>query len=1502
MAVTAGALNGALANDWLGGVGDWSNAANWNGGIPNDSGGWAIGSVTGGTAIVSTTIPHVSEAWAGNFGGAGTIIVTNGGTLSVDNWLVVARMCCPSPTVTPLSTLIVDGGTINKTGDGFIVGDSGGGQGSTAELIVRGNSVVNVTGGWNGFGSGANSRAWVTLQDNIVYNTPGYDFNIADYGAAKVWCYLKDNATLNASRFWIAKSDTTVGTLWQTGGTINGTGAAANEWTIGGDGSAANGSFGFYSLAAGSITCPFNFQVGRYGGGVIYQSGGTNIQSGWTSIGRYSTGSGAIWVSKGRFSHQGTGSHLIVGEEGRGTLTLSGTASLDTLLNVRIGNAATANGFVSLNGGTAVVAGFTRANGNGYLNFNGTVVQATQDDPNFISNLTEARIYAGNAIFDTAGHDVQIPQSLLGATGQGVISIPVSSGGQDYVAPPIVTIDGDGFGALALAQIDPTAGTVTNLLVTCPGHDYTTVYSVTITGGGASVAATAGTPVLGAVASGGVTKNGAGSLALLGQDTYTGPTVVNAGKLIVTGNASGTPSYTVADGATLGITVPNPGLQVMVPNVTLGSSAGASLDFDLGNTGNPFLAPLAVSGAITLNGTVTVNIADALPQVGQFTLAQFGSKLGTGTFKLGTLPVGVQATLVTTATALQLQITAVNLPRWDGQAGGFWDINVTANWTDISTGLPTFYGDGNAVQFDDNALGTTTVNLVTNVKPASIVVTNAILSYSLTGTGKISGATGLLKQGTNSFTIANSAANDYTGPTTISGGTLFVTNLANGGQASAIGKSSSDSTNLVISGTLSYSGPAAASDRGYRVGAAGAAIDIQGDLSLAGKVTAVPSSSFVKRGPATLTYKTVGTNELSGGSWPGYNVTAGNLVFDGSAGYQTNHSQNEFWVASTPDVPGSMVLTNTNLRIDSWLAVGRGNGTSGTLSSLSIYNSKLWSGSFSMGYANGIAGNLASQVFTISGNSTFTNNGDWNFGESGGSSSSLTMKDNAIIDSGRFFIGWHSGTSGSGTGAVVMANSTLLNVRGWLSIGNEGGVGSLLMKDSSSLHVDDFNVTDVNTGDGTCTIQDNASLSASQVYVAKGVGSTGTFNQSGGTVTGRTGGGVEFQIGTHGPGTWNQTGGTVNANNHWTSIGRYTDGTGILNISGGSFNHNDPTKWLQVGEQGNGTLNVSGTGLVTTVGSQLLIANATGSSGTINLNGGAIIAKRVAGGGGLSMFNFNGGTLVAGPGANLDFMSGIGSVYVLAGGAVINSSNNIIGITQPLWDGGGNGGLTKLGTGVLALNGTNSYTGPTLINAGTLAGTGVIVSPVTVASGAFLAPGTNVGALSISNTLTLAAGSTTVIEIDKANGVNDLVQGVTTVTYGGTLVLTNLSAVAMNDTFKIFQAGSYTGSFSAIVSNPGTTWDTSRLNIDGTVKVLGTVSTTPVSVGVSTASAGTELVFSWPQDHLGWRLLTQTNNLNLGVSANSLDWGTVAGSTSTNQVYLPIDKSKPAGFYRLVYP
>ena len=56
------------------------------------------------------------------------------------------------------------------------------------------------------------------------------------------------------------------------------------------------------------------------------------------------------------------------------------------------------------------------------------------------------------------------------------------------------------------------------------------------------------------------------------------------------------------------------------------------------------------------------------------------------------------------------------------------------------------------------------------------------------------------------------------------------------------------------------------------------------------------------------------------------------------------------------------------------------------------------------------------------------------------------------------------------------------------------------------------------------------------------------------------------------------------------------------------------------------------------------------------------------------------------------------------------------------------------------------------------------------------------------------------MEIDAAAGTNDQVLGVTTLTYGGTLVLTNIAGLPAKDTvYKLFTAGTYSGAFTSIV-------------------------------------------------------------------------------------------------------
>jgi autotransporter-associated beta strand protein len=261
-------------------------------------------------------------------------------------------------------------------------------------------------------------------------------------------------------------------------------------------------------------------------------------------------------------------------------------------------------------------------------------------------------------------------------------------------------------------------------------------------------------------------------------------------------------------------------------------------------------------------------------------------------------------------------------------------------------------------------------------------------------------------------------------------------------------------------------------------------------------------------------------------------------------------------------------------------------------------------------------------------------------------------------------------------------------------------------------------------------------------------------------------------------------------------------------------------------------------------------------------------------------------------------MAGLTAANVLAG-AVIDTGTNTIDIAQPLLDGGVGGGLTKNGNGTLMLDGANTYSGATTVSAGTLGGNGIITGPLVVQSGATLSPGASIGAITINNTVTLAAGSTTVMELNKAaSPSNDQVLGATSLTYGGTLVLKNLAGtLAVNDSFTLFAAAAYHGSYSSVVSDtPGQTvkWDLSQLAVNGTVKVA---SIAPAQVTITPTVSGGNLTLAWPAGQIGSTLQQQTNPLTVGISTN---WVTVSGSTTTNQMTFPIVPTNGCVFFRLV--
>jgi autotransporter-associated beta strand protein len=1092
----------------------------------------------------------------------------------------------------------------------------------------------------------------------------------------------------------------------------------------------------------------------------------------------------------------GIGSLVV---KGAGTYTLSGS------------NSFTGNATIGAGGGAAVV----RASGSNALGTGTIVFDTTGNASTARLELIDNRVLTNNITFSGRNNTSVGIQSISGNNTLGG-AITLSVGGGTY----LVQSDADLL----------TLGTAGNTAITSLGNKVLTLQ-------GAGNGIVAGNIVPGAGVS--VTKAGSGTWTLAGTNTYAGATMVNEGKLVITGGGGLlSTNIVVASGATLDVSglasvLTLTGTQAVQDSGTiLGSVASASTGVSfypgLSGTANTltFGGSLSLSGGATVYFDVSGSYNSGNDQIvvgGDLTLSSSDAIHINAMTGGGELDVTGDYVLFAVTGSTTMATTPIIV--WDGTA--------PANYLNYS-----LVKSGNNVVLRYSAstapavTATATPSSLTRYQSTTIAATVAPGS---TGVSSVKVDLSAIGGSASASLILSDTANVYTN-------TFLVSAATAPGSKNLTVLVTDNTSPTPLTGTYILGLSISPVDQVW-VGA-GSDSTWSNHLNWASGASPVAGEGVTFAGAARLTpdmetnYSVNGVNfDASAGSFTMGSSTGGILSLTGSG--ITNASANPQTV--------SVLLTMVSNQVF--------NAAAGSLS----FNTNITNGGKLLTVAGAANTTIAGSVYG-SGGLTKTDNGTLTLAATNAFTGNLFGKGGTVI---------------VGSGAAVNTGSS------YISIGQSGSdVATLTLKGNGTLtNTSDFNVGDVEASSGTLNVQDNASLTVNALFVGSANSSSstasGVVNQTGGSVTEVSSAVGMFAIGgrtsTSGSGTYNMSGGTLTA-----------------------------AAGIRVGGTGTGTFNQTGGTVVAKGG--INIARISGSTGTYNLNGGTLSSYNVTSSTSANAtFNFDGGILQALTPGN-PWMSALSSAYVLERGAIIDTVTNSPRITQALLDGGAGGGLVKLGAGTLYLEGGNTYTGTTVVSNGTLAGIGSLAGSVLVASNGVISAGdsgSTVGTLTVTGGLTIQGGA--LFRISKTGGTltSDAVSGLTSASYGGRLTITNITtdstALVAGDSFTLFSVGTHSGNFTNILGSAG-----SNLGFAFTNGVLSVVSTLPgTPTNLTFSASGGALSLSWPSEYRGWILQAQTNAVNVGLSNN---WVDVEGSSALTATNISVDAAQGAVFFRLRHP
>ena len=1178
--------------------------------------------------------------------------------------------------------------------------------------LAAGTLTTNFTGGGNNtlVGNAANLNGQLILESGSTFNA---------------------NRNANPS-ISIGSGANTRGFLKMNGGTLN----SAAQFNIG-NGSGATGTRGYggMTMSGGTLNSGSWIVVGaNFDRAMMTQTGGTiNLAANRMTIGAGGVESfGAVNLTGGNFNvAANTNTGVFLGENGAGTLTLSGAAAMTLNTNGGAtsgtmqfaGNATSLKGDFNLNGGTLTAFGVTKGTSNAAgvyrFNFNGGTLRANAANPAFFNDLalTNAVVNPGGAIVDSNGFAISMAEPLAAPTLNWVNTIPVATGGTGYLdAPTVILTGGTGTGATAVANV--SSGAITGFTITNRGSGYgaADVLTATLFGGGASTAATVGTITLAPVAAtGGFTKNGAGTLTMSSTtNSYGGATTINGGTLSVgvinNGGAAGSlgassnaaanlvlsggtleytgatgstdRSFTVSTGTTGTISVSNPA------GVFTTSGASASTNGSLIKTGSGILS---ITGANLHTGTTTIS-AGVLGAQGSLLgpVVVGGGQLNALHNAVGTLSVpsltlggsggvdfdfGAGNDVVTVSGIGGLTLgtnSALNLYNAGGTTA--FTTNGTYSLFDYDTSFTGALAGAFIVANSQpgkvyaiaNNVGTTTIDLTIGTAVVSAWAVDALGNWS-TGGNWTAGSPNSVGATAN-FTSAITAAQTVTvdGPQTVgnivfdnansytvAGTATDIITLNNGIGAAQIS---------AVTGSHSLNAPVALSNASTLNAATGATLTLGGDIS--GAVGITKSGNGIVALGGTNTF---GTTNVTGGT---LRVGAGGTT--GSLGSG----------AVTIGTGAAVAFNRSNAA-----TVSNNISGVGTLAQIGSGTTTYTGAATHTGATNVTGGSLVNEG-TINGSTSLTVNGG----------AFTTQATGATTIAGPTTVG----STGNGTLNVLGGGSTTLN--GLVAIGTAAGVtGALNVNTAGTLATNSIVNIGVGTGaNGSFTMTSGTVNQTGTVGIVIGAnGGTGAYTQSGGIVnTGTAGQGFNIGIGTAGStGTAGITGGTINSpgelwigNNNVTA--QVATNSGTMNMSAGVVNTGS---WLAIGRNGAvGTLNLSG-GTITKNGAagNFVIIGSLGGTGTVNQTGGALNATA----GGIRLGEVSGTTLAANIPAN--------AVWDMQGGtsAITGEVNIAWRSSNATWNIGPGSTVTTTGRLIVAAENHNVNANAGAVVAGAPVGT-----------------------------------------------------------------------------------------------------------------------------------------------------------------------------------------------------